>query len=66
MEEKLIMGMDTKMTKTYSITVGDVIRIKKAAERLGVSDAEALHRAVELLTAQTFPEGYQHKDAGNG
>jgi len=44
-----------RQTKTYSITMADVARVKEMGEFLGVSDAEVLHRAIAKLYGELFP-----------
>jgi len=41
-----------KQTKTYSISMGDVARVKEMGAWQGESDAEILHRAIMLLYGQ--------------
>lgn len=44
-----------KQTKTYSISLADVARVKEMGEFVGVSDAEVLHRAIAKLYGELFP-----------
>lgn len=46
-----------KQTKTYSISMGDVARVKEMGEFLGMSDASILSKAIRELYYDTFPEG---------
>lgn len=47
---------EVKTTKTYSMSLGDVARIKEIGKELGLSDASALSKAVKLLYGKVFPE----------
>lgn len=56
-EEKTTPVFDpdkVKQTKTYSISVGDVTRVKDMGEFLGMSDAAVLSKAIRLMYFQTF------------
>lgn len=45
----------TRTTKTYSMTLGDITRVKDMAAFTGKSDAGILHEAIGVLYAQMFP-----------
>jgi hypothetical protein len=55
-DEKQPVKLDKiRLTKTYSMVLGDVTRVKDVAELLGKSDAAVLSLAIRAFYFQTFP-----------
>jgi hypothetical protein len=55
-EKQPVVKLDEiRLTKTYSMVLGDVTRVKDMAEFLGKSDAAVLSLAIRAFYFQTFP-----------
>lgn len=57
MDEQIAIDPEkVKMTKTYSMSLADVNKIKEMAEKKDTSDAAIMHQAINLLYNQMmFP-----------
>ena len=55
-EKQPVKPDEVRLTKTYSMVLGDVTRVKDMAEFLGKSDAAVLSLAIRAFYFQTFQE----------
>lgn len=51
------INQDFAVTKTYSLTMLHIAKVTDLAERLGVSQAEIVRRAIDLLWEQEKGNG---------
>jgi hypothetical protein len=55
-QQEAVKPDEIRLTKTYSMVLGDVTRVKDMAEFLGKSDAAVLSLAIRTFYYQTFQE----------
>jgi hypothetical protein len=55
-KQPVVKPDEVRLTKTYSMVLGDVTRVKDMAEFLGKSDAAVLSLAIRAYYYQTFQE----------
>jgi hypothetical protein len=55
-KQPVVKPDEIRLTKTYSMVLGDVTRVKDIAEFLGKSDAAVLSLAIRAFYLQTFQE----------